>query len=166
LTEYDSYVAARLPTLRRSAYLLCGDWDRGDDLVQKVLTQLFVRWSHARRADNLDAYVQTMLVRRFLDEGRSGWARFVQLTDPETEPHRTVSDLPDPATRLDVRAALASLPARQRAVIVLRFLHDMSVEQTADTLGCRTGTVKSQTSRALAELRRLLSTELTEGSAR
>jgi RNA polymerase sigma-70 factor (sigma-E family) len=166
LTEYDSYVAARLPTLRRSAYLLCGDWDRGDDLVQKVLTQLFVRWSHARRADNLDAYVQTMLVRRFLDEGRSGWARFVQLTDSETEPHRTVSDLPDPATRLDVRAALASLPARQRAVIVLRFLHDMSVEQTADTLGCRTGTVKSQTSRALAELRRLLSTELTEGSAR
>jgi RNA polymerase sigma-70 factor (sigma-E family) len=157
--EYDTYVASRIPSLRRSAYLLCGDWDRGDDLVQKVLTQLYMVWSRASRIDNMDAYVRAMLVRRFLDDRRSGWARRVTLTDSSVTPEPTAAAEPDPTVRLDVRAALASLPPRQRAVAVLRYLHDMSVEQTADALGCTTGTVKSQTAKALAALRRHLSTE-------
>ena len=156
MREYDSYATARMPALRRSAYLLYGNWDQGDDLVQKVLTELFVRWSRASRADNLDAFVHTMLVRRFLDERRTGWARFVRLIDPDTSAERAAAPEPDPALRLDVRAALGRLPARQRAVVVLRFLQDMSVEQTASTLGCSAGTVKSQTSRALVTLGRLL----------
>jgi RNA polymerase sigma-70 factor (sigma-E family) len=159
LQEYDSYAAGRMPALRRSAYLLCGDWDRGDDLVQKVLTELYVRWSRARQADNLDAYAHRMLVRRFLDERRTGWARWVRLIDPGTQPERAAVPDNDPALRLDVRAALGCLPPRQRAVVVLRFLQDMSVEQTAEALGCSAGTVKSQTSRALATLRDTLGVE-------
>jgi RNA polymerase sigma-70 factor (sigma-E family) len=153
LLEDDSYAAGRIPALRRSAYLLCGDWDRGDDLVQKVLTELYVRWSRAQRAENLDAYVRTMLVRRFLDERRTSWMRRVTLTDPAHRPEQVAPPEADPALRVDVRAALGSLPPPQRAVIVLRFLHDLSVEQTAEALGCSAGTVKSQTSRALASLR-------------
>jgi len=161
LTEYDSFVGGRLPGLRRSAYLLCGDWDRGDDLVQKVLTELYVKWARARRADNLDALVRTMLVRRFLDDRRTGWTRRVRLTDERVETPAPAE--PEPADRLDVLAALSRLPARQRAVVVLRFLHDMSVDQTAEALRCAPGTVKSQTSRALASLRSLLGVSTERG---
>jgi RNA polymerase sigma-70 factor (sigma-E family) len=156
--DYDAYAVARMTALRRSAYLLCGDWDRGDDLVQKVLTELYVRWARARTADNLDAYVQTMLVRRYLDERRTGWARRVRLSDPASHPEQAAPET-DQAGRLDVLAALSHLPHRQRAVVVLRFLQDLSVEQTADALGCSTGTVKSQTSRALQSLRTWFGTE-------
>jgi RNA polymerase sigma-70 factor (sigma-E family) len=158
LLDYDSYAAARMATLRKSAYLLCGDWDRGDDLVQRTMEDLYVGWSTASRADNIDAYVRTMLVHRFLDERRSGWARRVRLTGTDLDLEPRPSSDPDPADRLDVRAALATLPPRQRAVVVLRFLEDLSVEQTAEALGCGTGTVKSQTARALATLRPLLQT--------
>jgi RNA polymerase sigma-70 factor (sigma-E family) len=161
LLEYDTYVAGRIPSLRRSAYLLCGDWDRGDDLVQKVLTQLYMVWSRAPRIENLDAYVGAMLVRRFLDDRRSGWVRRVTLIESSRTPEPVAAPEPDPAVRLDVRAALASLPPRQRAVAVLRYLHDLSIEQTADALGCTTGTVKSQTAKALTALRRHLSAEPT-----
>ena len=151
--DYTEYVRSRLNQLRRAAYLLCGDWDRGDDVVQKVLTDLYVCWSRASRVENLDSYVRTMLFRRFLDERRLGWWRRVRLS--ETLAEIPIAE-PDTAARIDVRAALALVPPRQRAVLVLRYFHDQSVEQTAETLRCSPGTVKSQTSRGLAALRRLL----------
>ncbi len=151
--EYVEYVSVRLPQLRRAAFLLCGDWVRGDDIVQRALTDLYVDWARARRADNLDAYVRGVLVHRFLDEQRRGWAR-VRLVD--AVPDRPAVSVSDSAAGLDLRAALARLPARQRAVLVLRFLCDMSVEQTAEALKCAAGTVKSQTSDGLAAMRRLL----------
>lgn len=156
MDDFDTYATGRMTALRRSAYLLCGDWDRGDDLVQRVLTQLYVSWERARRADNLDAYVHTMLVRRFIDEQRSSWIRRVRLFGGERQPEPPAFHETDASVRLDLHTALGKLPARQRAVVVLRFLQDLSVEQTADALGCSPGTVKSQTSRALDSLRRLL----------
>lgn len=152
--DYTAYVHARLPDLRRAASLLCGDWDRGDDIVQKVLTDLYVRWGRVRRVENPDAYVRTMLFNRFLDERRRGWFTRVRLG--EFAPDRAAPPAADPASRLDVRAALAQLPPRQRAAVVLRYFHDQSVEQAAETLGCRPGTVKSQTARGLAALRAIL----------
>jgi RNA polymerase sigma-70 factor (sigma-E family) len=149
-------VTERLQSLRNSAYLLCGDWDRGDDLVQRVLESLYIHWSRARQADNIDAYVQTMLVNRFLDDRRSGWARRVRLTGENVAPESSIVPESDPNLRLDVRSALSTLPPRQRAVVVLRFLLDLSVEQTAQALGFSTGTVKSHTARAVARLRPLL----------
>ncbi|MCP2353807.1 DNA-directed RNA polymerase specialized sigma24 family protein [Nonomuraea thailandensis] len=71
--EYTSYVRGRLLWLRRIAYALCQDWHRADDLVQASITRLYVKWRHARQADDLDAYVQVILVRVFLKEQRGGW---------------------------------------------------------------------------------------------
>jgi RNA polymerase sigma-70 factor (sigma-E family) len=159
--DFDTYATARLPQLRRSAYLLCGDWDRGDDLVQRVLTDLFVHWSKVKHANNLDAYTQKMLVNRFLDDRRSGWFRRVLLAGADRHEESAAGHVDDPALRLDLHAALAYLPPRQRAVVVLRFLHDQSVEQTAASLGCTSGTVKSQTSHALSTLRNVLNRDTT-----
>jgi RNA polymerase sigma-70 factor (sigma-E family) len=148
--EFTRFVTARLGPLRRVAYLLCQDWQRADDLVQIAITRLYVRWERARTMEHPDAYARAILVREFLGERRSGWARRVVLGQavPETAgPER------DGETVLDMRAALASLPPRQRATIVLRYYCDLNVEQTAHLLDCSPGTVKSQTAKALDALR-------------
>lgn len=150
--EFTAYVTARQEALRRSAYLLCRDFDQADDLVQATVTKLFVGWRTVRDADNIDAYAHTVLVRAFLDEHRRGWWR-VRL--PGRSPERA-TPVVDTATRLTVRDALGRLAPRQRAVLLLRFYRDLDVEQTAAALGCSAGTVKSQTHRALAALRALL----------
>jgi RNA polymerase sigma-70 factor (sigma-E family) len=151
--EYTEFVRARLARWRRTALLICGDWDLGDDVVQRTLTELYRKWPRLRHANNLDGLVRTMLVRRMVEERRSGWAR-VQLW--ASVPDRSASQPADPGERMALVAALRQLASRQRAVLVLRFFHDLTVEETAETLGCSTGTVKSQTARGLATLRRLL----------
>jgi RNA polymerase sigma-70 factor (sigma-E family) len=151
--EYVEYVTARLPRLHRAAYLLCGDADRADDVVQATLTVLYVQWRRARAADNIDAYVHRMLVRRYFDEKRLAWSRVVltsSLPDRPTSPPSTVED------REEVTAALGRVPRGQRAVLVLRFFCDLSVEETARALGCSTGNVKSQSARGLAALRQAM----------
>jgi RNA polymerase sigma-70 factor (sigma-E family) len=152
---YREFVELRIPQWRRTAYLLCQDWNRADDLVQGAALRLFVHWGAASRANNLDAYAQTVLVRVFLDDQRSLWRRRVLLENSMPE---QAAPAPDHSTRLQVRAALATLPPRQRATVVLRFFCDLSVEQTAEVLGCSTGTVKSQTARGLDALRSAFAT--------
>jgi RNA polymerase sigma-70 factor (sigma-E family) len=151
--EYTEYVAARLPELRRLAAVLCDDWQRGDDLVQATLTKLYVHWGRARAASRPDAYARAVLVREFIHERRSSWAKRVSLS-------ARVTDLPaaevDHDAALDLRAAVAALPGRQRAILVLRFYCDLSVDQSAEILGCSPGTVKSHTARALEAVRRKL----------
>ena len=152
--EYVDYVTARIPALRRLAYLLAGDEHRADDLVQQTITTLFVKWHRAKNADHIDRYVRTMLVRTFLDERRLAWARVRLFRDtPEPAPVEPGGGVED---RQVVRAALARVPRRQQAVLVLRFFYDLPVDEVAGMLGCSAGTVKSQTSRGLATLRRLL----------
>jgi RNA polymerase sigma-70 factor (sigma-E family) len=151
--EFGEYVAARLGSLRRMAYLLCQDWQRSDDLVQTAITKLYVHWARARAVEHTDAYARAILVRQFFTEQRSGWARLVSLRPGVPEAAGPAVDV-DGA--LDVRAALAALPPRQRATLVLRFYCDLSVDQAAEVLGCSAGTVKSQTAKALDSLRRAL----------
>jgi RNA polymerase sigma-70 factor (sigma-E family) len=151
--EYVDYVTARIPALRRLAYLLAGDDHRADDLVQQTITTLYVKWQRACTATNLDGYVRTMLVRTFVDERRLAWARvrlFRETPEPLPFEDGGVED------RQVVRAALARVPRRQQAVLVLRFFYDLPVDEVAGILGCTSGTVKSHTSRGLAALRRLL----------
>ena len=152
--DYVAYVSARLPALKRLAFLLCGDNHRADDLVQESLTRLYLRWRHARNANSLNRYVRAIVVRAHIDDTRRPWFR-VRLfgTVPESRPSGDVHD-PDSAAAL--RKALSRLPAGQRAVLVLRFLDDMSVSDVAEVLNCSAGTVKSQTSHGLAKLRELL----------
>jgi RNA polymerase sigma-70 factor (sigma-E family) len=151
--DYVDYVAARIPALRRLAYLLTSDAHRADDLVQQTITTLYVKWRRAQTATNLDAYVRTMLVRTFVDERRLAWARVRLFRDMPEPPPLEDSGAED---RQVVRSALSKVPRRQQAVLVLRFFYDLPVEEVAGMLGCTAGTVKSQTSRGLATLRRLL----------
>lgn len=151
--EYVEYVTVRLSRLRHLAYLLCGDEHRADDLVQQTITKLYVRWRRIRDVEHLDQYVRTMLIRTFLDERRRPWSRVGLLAEPP-EP------APPPEGRIEdalaLRAALARVPRRQQAVLVLRYLCDLGVEEVAQILDCSAGTVKSQASRGLATMRRLL----------
>ncbi len=151
--EYTQYVAARLSSLRRLAVVLCGDWQRADDLVQTTLTTLYVHWGRVRAVEHADAYARAVLVREFIHERRSSWSRRVTLSGAVIDgPAATV----DQDAVLDLRAAVAALPARQRATLVLRFYCDLNVDQSAQLLGCSPGTVKSQTAKALSALRRAL----------
>ena len=151
--EFTDYVTERMWWLRRLAYLLCQDWPRADDLVQATITRLYTHWGRAAAVEHTDGYVRAILVREYLSERRSGWARRVSLT---AEPPDTPSVLGDREGALDLRAALAGLPPRQRATLVLRFYCDLNVDQAAQLLGCSAGTVKSQTAKGIAALRRTL----------
>jgi RNA polymerase sigma-70 factor (sigma-E family) len=151
--EYVEYVTARLPALRRLAYLLCGDEHRADDLVQQTITRLYLRWPRARTVTHLDRYVRKILVRVFLDERRLAWARVRLFREPPEPPPVRDTGVED---REVLRAALARLPRRQQAVLVLRYLVDLPVDEVAEILGVTSGTVKSQTSHGLTSLRRLL----------
>jgi RNA polymerase sigma-70 factor (sigma-E family) len=163
--DFTGYVTARMPALRRLALLLCHDWHGADDLVQGTITKLYLHWGKASASDSVDAYARTILVREFLHERRLGWARRVTVTD---RPPETAAVDVDKDGSLDVRAAIGALPPRQRAVLVLRYHYDLNVDQTANVLGCSAGTVKSQTSKALAALRRTLGVvdEANPGSTR
>jgi RNA polymerase sigma-70 factor (sigma-E family) len=151
--EYVEYVTVRLPRLHRAAYLLCTDRHQADDIVQATLTSLYVDWRRASGADNIDGYVHRILVRRFLDEKRRRWSK-VLLGD--AMPERAAVDQHGVEDRDTLVAALRELPKGQRAVIVLRFLGDLSVEATAEALGCSVGNVKSQCARGLTALRGVL----------
>jgi RNA polymerase sigma-70 factor (sigma-E family) len=148
--EYTEFVAARLQALRRIAFLLCHDFHHADDLVQLTITRLYVHWHRVGVTDNPDAYTRTILVRQFLRERGSGWARNVSLPGEMPDWLGVGNDHDD---AIDVNAALAELPPRQRATLVLRYYCDQTVDQVAGVLGCSAGTVKSQTSKGLASLR-------------
>jgi RNA polymerase sigma-70 factor (sigma-E family) len=152
--SYTEYVTARLPVLRRIAFLLCGDEHRADDIVQNAITRLYVHWRKARVAENLDAYVRTIVVRTFLNEQRTGWFSRTRLMGEP--PEELAPPGPDVETSQVLHAALRRVPPKQRAVLVLRFLYDLPVVEVAGILGCSTGNVKSQTSHGLAALRKHL----------
>lgn len=159
---YTAYVAAKLPWLRRVAFLLCRDWHRADDLVQTTVTKLYANWSRVGRLENLDGYARKVLVNSFLAEQRSPWWKRVAPHGAAIDAVSAAGGAPGAARQsdldslLDLRAALRTLAPRQRATLVLRYYDQLSVEETAHALGCSTGNVKSQTARALANLRRTL----------
>ena len=148
--EYSEFVAARLSSLRRLAAALCDDWQRADDLVQATLIKLYVHWGRAQSASHPDAYARGILVREFIHDRRSSWVRRVLLSSRVADSPTAVTDHD---AVLDLRAAVATLPARQRATLVLRFYCDLSIDQSAVVLGCSAGTVKSQTARGLEAMR-------------
>jgi RNA polymerase sigma-70 factor (sigma-E family) len=155
--RFTDYFTSRSSALRGTAYLLCGDWHRAEDLVQTTFVKLYRAWNRVTARDALDAYTRRILVRTFLDENRRGFfhrerpAGDQQLGD-RSEPPRVVED------RLVLLHALGSVPARQRAALVLRYWEDMSVEDTAAAMSTTAGTVKSQTARGLDALRALVPT--------
>lgn len=147
---FEAYVRQRGAALSRTAALLVGDVQLGEDLVQEVLARLSRRWSGVRAADNPDAYVHRALVNT-----ATSWRR--RRSWHETPTGRVPECGEEPTTYDDtVLRALRTLPPRQRAVVVVRHYLDRTEQQTADLLGCSPGTVKSQHSKAAAKLRALL----------
>jgi len=154
--EFTSYVAARRIYLRRTAYLVCGDWHLAEDLVQSALVKLYAAWPRIRHEGAEDAYARRTIVRTYVDEKRRPWRR-ERLGLDGVDPVQ-----PEPLSYEDTDAlvsALKALPQRQRATVVLRYWCGLSVDETAADLGCSAGTVKSQTARAIGSLRQRLSLE-------
>jgi RNA polymerase sigma-70 factor (sigma-E family) len=155
---FAEYFAARSGAMRGTAFLLCGDWHRAEDLVQTAFTKLYVHWNRVADHEALDPYVRKVLIHAFIDEGRRSWWRRERPHDVPVERAAAPVDSDD---RLMLLAALGRVPARQRAVLVLRYWEDLSVEETAAVLHCSTGTVKSQAARGLDTLRSVMSPPVT-----
>jgi RNA polymerase sigma-70 factor (sigma-E family) len=154
--DLREFVVARGPALTRTAYLLTGDSASAEDLVQSALVKTASRWRRVIAGGNPEAYVRRIMVNdRISWWRRSGRREIPVAAPPEAARH---DDADAAARRLDLAAALARLPPRQRAVIVLRFYEDLSEAETAATLDCAVGTVKSQTADALRRLRQLVPT--------
>jgi RNA polymerase sigma-70 factor (sigma-E family) len=152
--SFTEYVLTARAGLRRQAFLLCGDWHEADDLVQDTLTNMYRRWPDVSRRGEMEGYAHTALVRRFLSVRRQmRWRRETPHPAPPDRP-RTHDHAAD--DRISMLACLRRLPPRQRAVIVLRFWEDLSIQQTAEALGVSPGTVASQHHRALTTLRQSL----------
>ncbi len=154
---FAAYFASRSSVMRGTAFLLCGDWHRAEDLVQTAFVKLYRSWHRITEYQRLDAYTRQILVRTFLDETRRGF-RYRESPTPDHADHAGPAAGDGVEDRLVLVRALADLPARQRATLVLRFWADLSVEDTAKVLRCSVGTVKSQTSRGLDAMRDLVPT--------
>ena len=154
-SEYVEFVETMGPRLRRTAYLICGDWHRAEDAVQEALYKLYLSWAKVDRAGNPAAYARRVVVNTTLDGRRRPWHREVPT---ETLPDQAAAGDPAGAhaARDELGAVLAGVPPRQRACVVLRYYEDLSIEQTAEILGCSAGTVKSQAARGLDTLRHAL----------
>jgi RNA polymerase sigma-70 factor (sigma-E family) len=151
--QFAAYFTARRDVVRRTAYLLCGDWHFADDLTQMAFVRVAAGWRKVRDREALDAYVHTILIRTFLAEQRRWFRRRERTTDAVVETGADTNPADEVSRRLAVAAALRRLPDGQRAVIVARFYADLDVAATAEALGCSPGTVKSQTARAVRALR-------------
>jgi RNA polymerase sigma-70 factor (sigma-E family) len=149
---FTEFAAASRTRLRSTAYLLCGDWERASDYTQEGLIRVYVAWPRLLRQGGEFAYARKAVVSAFLDARRK-----------RSSTERPSAEHPDSSTGEDVAAAvadraalmaaLARLPTRQRACVVLRYFEELDVRETAAALACSEGTVKSQTARALSSLR-------------
>jgi RNA polymerase sigma-70 factor (sigma-E family) len=164
--SFDAFVLGRTDRLLRTAYLLTRDYALAEDLLQTALAKAWTAWR--RVGDQPEAYVRKIMVNTYATWWRRKWTA-ERPTDslPEVA---TVSETDRHDERHDLWTALGRLPRRQQAAVVLRYYEGLSEAETAAVLGCSVGTVKSQTSRALAKLRidpALASTDaVTEGESR
>jgi RNA polymerase sigma-70 factor (sigma-E family) len=150
--EYQEFARARAHHLFRIAYLMCGDWHEAQDLVQVCLGKVYVSWDRIQRHEAVDAYARKILLRTYLSERRRRRYRETVISDvPETG----TLDV-DHHLRMALLAALRELPPRNRAVVVLRYLEDCSLETTAELLRTTPSAVKSLNTRSLAQLRQIL----------
>lgn len=145
---FMEFVRGRSHALRRTAFLLCGDWASGDDLVQESLAKVYVAWPRIAASQAVESYTRTTMLRTYLNQRRKLGREVVLAAVPENP----VNDR-DAALTVTLSALLKELPPKQRAVLVLRFYQDLSVPQIAAELEIPEGTVKSQLSRGLASMR-------------
>lgn len=151
---FRDFVVGRSPSLLRTAYLLTGDWGHAEDLLQTSLAKLYRAWSRLDEREHLEAYVRRIMVNTQTSRWRRAWKA--------EQPAAVMPDVaaPDAVGASDerdrLRRALLTLPAKQRAAVVLRHYEDLSEAEVARLMGCAVGTVKSQCARGLEKLRAAL----------
>jgi RNA polymerase sigma-70 factor (sigma-E family) len=148
--SYDEFVAARSAQLFRSAYLMTDNRTDAEDLLQTTLIKLYVGWRRAAGADSVEAYARRILVNTLISSRRPKRFTHERLLARPPDP---VSTDADPEDRLAIWPHIVSLPARQRAVVVLRYYEELSEKEIAHALGCAAGTVKSTAAAALRTLK-------------
>ncbi|MDT0202050.1 SigE family RNA polymerase sigma factor [Nocardioides sp. AE5] len=150
--EFSAWMAARQPALLRTAYLLTGEHHGAEDLLQVTLAKVYLTWQKVREREAIDGYARRIMVNENNSLWRRAWKRREHSSSevPEWVP---VHDTYDEGRSGQLWELVKTLPPKQRAAVVLRYYEELSEAETADVLGCSVGTVKSQTSRALATLR-------------
>jgi RNA polymerase sigma-70 factor (sigma-E family) len=163
VTAFSEFVEARSASLFRSAYLMVGDHQLAQDLLQEALVKTLLAWPRLRDRANVDAYTRRIIVTTAISWRRR---RSFHERPRDTLPERVDPDLVDAVVTHDaVVAALLTVPPRQRAAIVLRYYDDLTEAQTADVMGCSVGTVKSQVSVGLRRLREALGPTFEEATS-
>ncbi len=150
--DFTAYLRARQSALLRTAYLVTGDRETAQDVLQTALAKLYLSWDKVRDRDSVDAYVRRIVVNENSSLWRKPWKKREHAAEvvPEARPHE---DRYDDGTADAVWEVVSTLPRRARAVVVLRYYEQLSEAETAEVLGITVGTVKSQCSRAIASLR-------------
>jgi RNA polymerase sigma-70 factor (sigma-E family) len=150
---FEEFAAVRLRAIAAFAAVLTGDRALAEDVVQDVLIAVQARWPRISALEHPDRYVRKMVVNQFLTARRRGWRLVPSGTGEEIDDRRSPDHATSHAERDALLAELGKLPARQRAVLVLRYYEGLSDSEIAGVLGCRPGTVRGYASRALAALR-------------
>lgn len=150
--EFSEWMTARQPALLRTAYLLTGDHHGAEDLVQNTLAKVYLTWHKVRDQQAIDGYARRILVNENNSTWRRAWKKRETVSDqvPDWVP---AHDTYDEGQGSALWSLVQTLPRKQRAAVVLRYYEELTEAEAADVLGCSVGTVKSQTSRALASLR-------------
>jgi RNA polymerase sigma-70 factor (sigma-E family) len=158
--EFTSFVVASQPRLRRTAYLMCGDWQLASDYVQEALLRVYRHWPKLQRDGRGFSYARKALVSVVIDDKRRRSSSEVPVAEVAD---RASTDATSSSAERDLLSrCLAQVPSRQRACLVLRYFDDLSVSDTAVVLGCSEGTVKSQTARGLVTLQTVYARETDE----
>lgn len=152
---FEAFVAARGPALLRTAWLLTGDRQFAEDLVQEALSRVVGRWGRLVRGGDPEAYVRRAVYNAVVDRSRRRSSSEVATGGVADADGRAPDGADEVLSRLTLQQALARLTDRQRQVLVLRFYEDLGETRTAELMGCSAGTVKSQTAHALRRLREL-----------
>lgn len=156
---FDEFAASRARRLFQLAYLMCGDWHQAQDLVQTALSKLYPVWGRLRHGDGaagVDAYARKVLLRCYLSHRRLRRSGELAVGEFPEEPAIGAQEGSSAALRVTLIAALGQLPPRNRAAVVLRYLEDYSLEETAAAMGTTVSAVKSLNSRSLSRLRDIL----------
>jgi len=154
---FTAFVLASQPRLRRTAYLMCGDWDLASDYVQDALVRVYRHWPRLRSEPEAQAYARKAVVSVVIDAKRRRSSTEVPVASVVDRVGQDVTTRSDDRDLLG--RCLAQVPARQRACLVLRHYDDLSVSEVATILGCSEGTVKSQTARGLEHLQQVFARE-------
>jgi len=150
--DFAEWMTARQPALQRTAYLLAGDHHTAEDLVATTLAKVYLAWQRINSSDAIDAYARRILVNENNSLWRRAWRRR-EVASSEVPDWIEHHDEYDEGSAAEIWRLLATLPPRQRSVLVLRYYEQLSEAEIAAALGVAAGTVKSQASRALATLR-------------